>query len=202
MTGRAVRSEGLLQLTYEDQQRYGCDFNWNADRTLKADDPARSILQPKNNLECGVKILDNQILDQHKPIFARTSYWSTLQPGTMSYRVFVKQMTNPPAACGLRSPARRVGPRTSRVPCGRQRHDKRVTRNSLFHFQRAISDRWRVLVLKQEEGFGLRLALFIAGDFGGYFFQQEFLDQALAACPAMSIKPPLMVRPAPRSEAG
>jgi hypothetical protein len=96
---RMVRSEGLLQLTYEDQRRYGCDFNWDHDRTLKANDPDKTILQPKNNLECGVKILENQIIDQHKSLFSGSSYWSTLRPGTVSYRVFAKQMTNVPLAC-------------------------------------------------------------------------------------------------------
>jgi hypothetical protein len=100
-----VRSEGLLQLTYEDQQRYNCDFDWQADRHLPTHDPGKTILTPENNLKCGIRILDNQIIEQHKPIFSHTSYWSTLQPGTISYRVFVKQMKNPPAACGLRSPA-------------------------------------------------------------------------------------------------
>jgi hypothetical protein len=99
VTGRAVRSEGLMQLTYEDQKRYSCDFDWKHDRTLKSDDPSKTILQPKNNLECGVKILDNQIIDQHKPLLSSTSYWSTLRPGTVSYRVFAKQMTNVPIAC-------------------------------------------------------------------------------------------------------
>ena len=101
VTGKLVRSEGLLQLTYEDQKRYGCDFNWEADRRLQPKDPEKTILQPKNNLECGVKILNNQIIDQHKPLFSQTGYWSTLQPGTISFRVFAKQMTNPPLACGL-----------------------------------------------------------------------------------------------------
>jgi len=100
VTGVQVRSEGLLQLTYEDEKRYGCDFDWTADRTLKADDPARTILQPKNNLECGVKILDKQIVEQHKPLLSRSGYWSTLRPGTESYRVFAKQMANVPTACG------------------------------------------------------------------------------------------------------
>jgi hypothetical protein len=99
VTGRAVRSEGLMQLTYQDQQRYGCDFDWQQDRTLKADDPAKTILQPKNNLECGVKILTNQIVEQKKPLLSQSSYWSTLRPGTVSYRVFAKQMTNVPQAC-------------------------------------------------------------------------------------------------------
>jgi hypothetical protein len=75
-----VLTEGLLQLTYADEQRYGCPFDEQADRSLASVDPARTILQPKNNL----------------------IYWATLRPGTLSYRVFAKQMTNPPAACGLR----------------------------------------------------------------------------------------------------
>jgi hypothetical protein len=113
VTGRLVRSEGLLQLTYEDQERYGCDFNWEKDRTLAAHDPAKTILQPKNNLECGVKILERQIIAQHKPLLASTGYWATLRPGGISYRVFAKQMTNVPAACGpRRHPPPRVSPKS------------------------------------------------------------------------------------------
>ncbi|HWZ11542.1 MAG TPA: hypothetical protein VNX22_00220 [Acidobacteriaceae bacterium] len=101
VTGIAVRSEGLLQLAYQDQERYNCDFDWQADRTLKPNDPAKTILQPKNNLTCGIKILANQIIVQHKPLLAQSGYWSTLRPGGDSYRVFAKQMTNPPTPCGL-----------------------------------------------------------------------------------------------------
>ncbi len=104
VTGVAVRSEGLLQLSYGDGKVYGCDFDWEGDRKLPPNSPAKTILQPKNNLECGVKILSNQIIDQHKPLFTHTSYWSTLHPGRKSYRVFAKEMTNPPAACGLHVP--------------------------------------------------------------------------------------------------
>ena len=99
VSGMYGHTEGLLQLTYEDQKRYGCDFDWQADRKLPANDSARSILQPKNNLECGVKILANQIIVQHRPLLYHAGYWSTLQPGRPSYRVFAKEMTNPPAAC-------------------------------------------------------------------------------------------------------
>jgi hypothetical protein len=112
VTGAQGRTEGLLQLAYADEKRYGCDFNWDSDRTLKLDDPARTILQPKNNIECGVKILDHELTQQHKPLLSRTEYWSTLQPGTGSYRVFAKQMANVPAACGKRAgSAERVQPR-------------------------------------------------------------------------------------------
>jgi len=110
VTGVQGRTEGLLQLAYADQERYGCDFDWEADRKLKAGDPARTILQPKNNLECGVKILDQELIAQHKPLLSRTEYWSTLQPGTASYRVFAKQMANVPAVCGARAPARHRKP--------------------------------------------------------------------------------------------
>ena len=99
VTNRKVRSEGLLQLTYMDASRYGCDFDWEKDRQLPEKDPAKTILQPRNNLLCGVKILKTQLIDQHKPLLSRSSYWSTLQPGRPSYRVFAKQMVNVPPAC-------------------------------------------------------------------------------------------------------
>jgi hypothetical protein len=101
VSGRAMRSQGLLQLAYADQKRYGCNFDWQIDRALKANDAAKTILQPKNNLECGVKILFNQIIVQHKPLLTRSGYWSSLHPDGLSYRVFAKQMTNPPTACRL-----------------------------------------------------------------------------------------------------
>ena len=97
---RPVRQEGLLQLTYDDSQRYGCDFDWPHDRRLSEKDPARTILQPANNLGCGVRIMENQVIRQGKPLVSRSSYWSTLQPGTRSYAVFAKQMANVPPACG------------------------------------------------------------------------------------------------------
>jgi hypothetical protein len=101
VTKRMVRSEGLLQLTYMDATRYGCNFDWDRDKQLPEKDPAKTILQPENNLSCGVKILDNQLITLHRPLLSRTSYWSTLQPGRPSYRVFAKQMANVPAVCRI-----------------------------------------------------------------------------------------------------
>ncbi len=105
VTHRMVRSEGLLQLTYEDSLRYGCDFDWDQDKTLAEHDPSKTILQPENNLLCGIKIMSNQIVNLHEPLLSPKSYWSTLRPGTISYKVFAKQMTNVPAECTGR-PAR------------------------------------------------------------------------------------------------
>ena len=101
---RTVRQEGLLQLTYMDATRYGCDFDWEHDKTLPEKDPAKTILQPRNNLLCGVKILENQIVTQRKPLLTPSSYWVTLRPATPSYLVFAKQMKNVPRACRVGTP--------------------------------------------------------------------------------------------------
>jgi hypothetical protein len=100
VTHRTVRQEGLLQLTYMDGPRYSCAFDWSADKELPEHDPAKTILQPKNNLLCGLRIVDNQLLVQRKPLLSKSSYWVTLRPGTLSFNVFLKQMANEPAACG------------------------------------------------------------------------------------------------------
>ena len=39
VTHRMIRQEGLLQLTYMDQERYGCDFDWEKDKLLDEHDP-------------------------------------------------------------------------------------------------------------------------------------------------------------------
>jgi hypothetical protein len=108
VTKRMVRSEGLLQLTYMDADRYGCDFDWEKDKQLGEKDPGKTILQPKNNLSCGIKILHTQLIDNGKPLVWGKSYWSTLQPGTAAHRVFVKQMANVPDACKV-APAKARG---------------------------------------------------------------------------------------------
>ena len=104
VTHRMIRQEGLLQLTYMDQERYGCDFDWEKDKDLDVHDPNKTILQPRNNLLCGVNIIRNQLIDQHKPLLSSTSYFATLQPGTVSVKVFLRQMANVPAVC--RKPVR------------------------------------------------------------------------------------------------
>lgn len=104
VTKRTVRQEGLLQLTYMDAKRYGCDFDWQKDKPLAEKDPARTILTPRNNLLCGVKILENQMLTQGKPLLTQSSYWVTLRPLQPSYLVFAKQMKNVPAVCRQGAP--------------------------------------------------------------------------------------------------
>jgi hypothetical protein len=111
---RKVRSEGLLQLTYEDAKRYGCAFDWEADKHLPEHDPDKTILQPENNLLCGVNILENQLVVQKRPLLTKSSYWSTLRPGWPGNHVFLKQMANVPSTCGRRStPTKGVASTTS-----------------------------------------------------------------------------------------
>lgn len=102
VTHRVVRQEGLLQLAYEDSRRYGCHFDWKKDRDLPEHDPQKSILQPRNNLLCGIRILDDQLIKQHKPLLSDSSYWVTLRPDSPSFKIFLRQMTNVPAACEAR----------------------------------------------------------------------------------------------------
>jgi len=100
VTKHIARQEGLLQLAYMDSARYGCDFDWESDKDLPPHDPSKTILQPENNLLCGIKILDNQVIAQHKPVLSKSSYWVTLRPGTYSFKLFWKQMANEPEVCG------------------------------------------------------------------------------------------------------
>src|SRR5580704_613793 len=131
---RVVRQEGLLQLTYMDAKRYGCDFDWEKDKKLAEKDPAKTILTPRNNLLCGVKILENQVLTQKKPLLSASSYWVTLRPAQPSYLVFAKQMKNVPAVCRAAMPpveearARRTGP--APTPVGAARAPATATRAS------------------------------------------------------------------------
>ena len=113
VTNRMVRSQGLLQLTYMDADRYGCDFDWEKDKVLGEKDPQKTILQPRNNLVCGIRILKTQLIDKRKQLVTGSSYWETLRPGTAGYSVFSRQMKNVPDAC--RVPAR-VGKRQKAAP--------------------------------------------------------------------------------------
>ncbi|HTV07459.1 MAG TPA: hypothetical protein VMD97_00275 [Candidatus Aquilonibacter sp.] len=111
VTDRLSRQEGLLQLKYEDAQRYDCPFDYAADRTLPARDPNRTILQPDRNLTCGFLIMQDQIIVHGHPLVTRDSYWATLQPGTRGHRVFREQMVNVPKDC---LPPRRAAARERR----------------------------------------------------------------------------------------
>lgn len=78
VTGKTVVSEGLLQLSYGDTKwAKWCNFNWEEDS--KNNPTETTILNPKNNLECGIGILANQISKHHKIVLEKRAYWSILK---------------------------------------------------------------------------------------------------------------------------
>ncbi|MGZ3745326.1 MAG: hypothetical protein ACXWRE_16780 [Pseudobdellovibrionaceae bacterium] len=83
ITQKPVYSEGLLQLSYQDSKAYPfCDeFNWNLDKHLSSQDPRKTILDPYKNLNCGVKILAQQLKNKNRIILSKGVYWSVLKLG-------------------------------------------------------------------------------------------------------------------------
>lgn len=82
VTKKYVRSEGLLQLSYQDASSYrslDCDFDWNKDKGLATNNPDKSILAPFRNLRCGILILDHKV-KLNQQISTPGTYWSVLRP--------------------------------------------------------------------------------------------------------------------------
>lgn len=78
ITGKPVVSEGLLQLSYGDTQwATWCQFDWEADKNEQSYN--LTILNPKNNLECGIGIMANQIRKYKHITLEKKVYWSTLR---------------------------------------------------------------------------------------------------------------------------
>ena len=99
ITGQHVYSEGLLQLSYQDQGAYPfCnEFNWKADRHLSEKDPQRTIFDPHKNLRCGIRIL-NQLVGNNGRISFSGHYWATLKPRSSAKRA-IQSMTNKIGFC-------------------------------------------------------------------------------------------------------
>ncbi|MFN7453499.1 MAG: hypothetical protein ACK5RO_02440 [Pseudobdellovibrionaceae bacterium] len=80
ITGGPLYSEGLLMLSYQDRQSVpGCRFDHRADQRLAATDLRRSILQPKNNLECGVRIMARQLKKHDRIVIGSGAYWGVIK---------------------------------------------------------------------------------------------------------------------------
>lgn len=87
VTGRPVYSEGLLQLSYQDRDSNPyCAFDWTADKNLPAGDLRRSILNPYENLYCGVRTMADLVAKNGRAAVAQGGYWSTLQLGSVHDR--------------------------------------------------------------------------------------------------------------------
>lgn len=94
VTGQRVWSEGLLQLSYGDARFPFCEFDWDADRRLRPDDPRKTIFDPDLNLSCGIKILARQIRTKGRisvPV-GEGAYWSTLHRRAPEIRSLTRKM--------------------------------------------------------------------------------------------------------------
>jgi hypothetical protein len=88
VTGLPVYSEGLLQLSYQDTQWAPfCEFDWNHDQYLSATDPRKTILDPYKNLNCGIRILANQVQKKGRIILASGAYWSVLKSDSANQKI-------------------------------------------------------------------------------------------------------------------
>lgn len=88
VTGKQVASEGLLQLSYQDVPNYGavlkyplCKIDWQKDKALAVADPKKTILDPFINLECGLRILANQVSKKGSVILSSGVYWAVIKDG-------------------------------------------------------------------------------------------------------------------------
>lgn len=81
ITKKQVVSEGLLQLSYQDQKNYpfDCGFDWSKDNALTQKDPTKTILNPYLNLRCGIKILTYQLKKYGRITLEKNVYWAVLK---------------------------------------------------------------------------------------------------------------------------
>lgn len=83
VTRRQVASEGLLQLSYQDETSYrlDCGFDWNKDKNLSISDPKKTIFDPVKNLRCGIKIMARQLKNKRSITLRTGVYWAVIRTG-------------------------------------------------------------------------------------------------------------------------
>lgn len=82
ITKQQVRSEGLLQLSYQDKVNYKnlpCRFDWIADKDFPVKDIRKTIMDPLINLEFGINVLAYQIRKKKNVILKDGVYWAVLK---------------------------------------------------------------------------------------------------------------------------
>lgn len=105
VTSQQIMSEGLLQLSYQDEKNYriDCGFNWEKDQLLVLNHPGRSILDPFQNLRCGIKIISLRLKKYHSiQVPDKNVYWSVLRRNSKS-NALIKKTTQSLPFCLLTS---------------------------------------------------------------------------------------------------
>lgn len=101
MTGKQVASEGLLQLSYQDETGWSfCDFDFKGDQKYAINDIHRSILDPEKNLSCGIQILNSQVAKRGGIALSSNVYWAVLKIGGKYTQLpAIKAITNKLSFC-------------------------------------------------------------------------------------------------------
>ncbi len=101
ITGQALYSEGLLQLSYQDLQFMPrCEFDWQRDRTLAATDSRKTILNPYRNLRCGVLILNRQLHRSDRIVLSSGAYWAVIKSDSAYSKLnLIQKFTKSLAIC-------------------------------------------------------------------------------------------------------
>ena len=89
VTKSQIASEGLLQLSYQDEKNHNldCGFDWDKDKKLHYKDENKTIFNPFLNLRCGIKILAKQLKKYDKIVISKGAYWSVIKEGHKSNKV-------------------------------------------------------------------------------------------------------------------
>lgn len=79
-------SSGLLQLSYGNKRwAKWCQFDYRGDKQKGFVDS--TIFNPKNNLECGIGILANQIDKKEKIVLGKDAYWSVIKNSSKNKKI-------------------------------------------------------------------------------------------------------------------
>lgn len=95
VTHKKVRSEGLLQLSYQDKLNYSdlpCRFDWNLDKDLDENNLNKTIFNPEINLEFGINVLAKQIRNKKNIALKSGVYWAVIKDGGKYSRI--NEITN------------------------------------------------------------------------------------------------------------
>ena len=103
VTGKHIASEGLLQISYQDEKNYPikCGFDWPKDRKLSSNDPRKTIFDPYLNLNCGLQILSYQLKRFQTIVVteSRQLYWAVLYKGQFNKIKEISEITKSLTFC-------------------------------------------------------------------------------------------------------
>lgn len=80
VTHNMVRSEGLMQVSYQDSHYPYCNkFRWNEDQNKDPSDSSKSIFDYKLNLSCGIGIINFIAQNTHLLVVSDNTYYDVLR---------------------------------------------------------------------------------------------------------------------------